>query len=37
MELNSNMLKCIQLMVYTDKQKQEIVKELDVAPNAISR
>ena len=37
MELNSNMLKCIQLMVYTDKQKQEIVKELGVAPNAISR
>ena len=37
MELNSNMLKCINLMVYTDKQKQEIAKELGVANNCISR
>ena len=31
------MLKCIELMVYTDMQKQEIAKELGVANNAISR
>lgn len=37
MALNQNMLKCIQLMVYTDMQKQEICKELGVAGNAISR
>lgn len=37
MELNANMLKCIHMMVYTDKQKQEIAKELGVANNCISR
>ena len=37
MELNANMLKCINLMVYTDKQKQESAKELGVANNCISR
>lgn len=37
MELNANMLKCINMMVYTDKQKQEIAKELGVANNCISR
>ena len=37
MELSQNMLKAIELMVYTDKQKQEIAKELGVANNAISR
>ena len=37
MELNSNMLKCIHMMVYTDKQKQEIAAELGVANNCISR
>ena len=37
MELNANMLKCINLMVYTDKQKQEIAKKLGVANNCISR
>lgn len=37
MKLNAKMLKCIQLMVYTDMQKQEIAEELDVANNAISR
>lgn len=31
------MLKCIEYMVYTDMQKQEIAKELGVANNAISR
>ena len=37
MELNANMLKCINMMVYTDKQNQEIPKELGVANNCISR
>ena len=37
MELNANMLKCINLMVYTDKQKQEIARQLGVANNCISR
>ena len=37
MKLNAKMLKCIQLMVYTDMQKQEIAEELVVANNAISR
>ena len=37
MALNQKMLKAIELMVYTDKQKQEICKELGVAGNAISR
>ena len=37
MELNANMLKCINMMVYTDKQKQEIARELGVANNCISR
>ena len=37
MKLNAKMLKCIELMVYTDMQKQEIAKELGVANNAISR
>ena len=37
MKLNAKMLKCIQLMVYTDMQKQEIAEELNVANNAISR
>ena len=37
MELNANMLKCINMMVQTDKQKQEIAKELGVANNCISR
>ncbi len=37
MALNAKMLKCIELMVYTDMQKQEIAKELGVANNAISR
>ena len=37
MQLNAKMLKCINLMVYTDMQKQEIAKELGVANNAISR
>ena len=37
MELNANMLKCINMMVYTNKQKQEIAAELGVANNCISR
>lgn len=37
MQLNAKMLRCINLMVYTDMQKQEIAKELGVANNAISR
>ena len=37
MQLNAKMLKCIELMVYTDMQKQEIARELKVANNAISR
>ena len=37
MALNAKMLKAIELMVYTDMQKQEICKELGVAGNAISR
>ena len=37
MELNANMLKCINMMVYTDKQKQQIASELGVANNCISR
>lgn len=37
MALNAKMLKCIEFMVYTDMQKQEIAKELGVANNAISR
>ena len=37
MALNAKMLKCIELMVYTDMQKQEIARELGVANNAISR
>ena len=37
MQLSAKMLKCINLMVYTDKQKQEIAKELNVAGNTISR
>lgn len=37
MKLNAKMLKCIELMVYTDMKKQDIVKKLGVAPNAISR
>lgn len=28
MNLSANMLKCINMMVYTDKQKQEIAGEL---------
>lgn len=35
--LNANMLRCIELMVYTDMLKGEIADELGVAPNAISR
>ena len=37
MKLNANMIRCIQLMVYTDMSKGDICKELGVAPNAISR
>lgn len=37
MALNQNMLKCIEMLVYTDMRKQDIVKEIGVAPNAISR
>lgn len=37
MKLNANMIKCIQLMVYTDMSKGDICKEIGVAPNAISR
>lgn len=37
MKLNANMVRCIQLMVYTDMSKGDICKELGVAPNAISR
>ena len=37
MALNAKMLKCIELMVYTDMKKQDIAKELGVANNAISR
>ncbi len=37
MKLNSKMLEAIQLMVYTDMQKQEIAKKLNVAGNTISR
>ena len=37
MELSAKMLKCINLMVYTDMQKQEIAQELNVAGNTISR
>ena len=37
MQLSAKMLKCINLMVYTDMQKQEIAEELNVAGNTISR
>ena len=37
MQLNAKMLKCIELMVYTDMRKQDIAKELGVANNCISR
>lgn len=37
MEMNANMLKCIQMMVYTDKQKQEIAQELKVSGTTVSR
>lgn len=37
MELSAKMLKCINLMVYTDKQKQEIAQELNVSGTTISR
>ena len=37
MKLNANMIRCSQLMVYTDMSKGDICKELGVAPNAISR
>lgn len=37
MQLNAKMLKCIQLMVYTDMQKQEIAEELNVSGTTISR
>lgn len=37
MELSAKMLKCINLMVYTDMQKQEIAQELNVAGTTISR
>ena len=37
MQLSAKMLKCINLMVYTDMKKQEIAEELNVAGNTISR
>ena len=37
MQLNAKMLRCINLMVYTDMKKQEIAEELNVAGNTISR
>ena len=37
MQLSAKMLKCINLMVYTDMQKQEIAEELKVAGTTISR
>lgn len=37
MNLSANMLKCINMMVYTDKQKQEIAEELGVSGSTISR
>ena len=37
MQLRAKMLKCINLMVYTDMQKQEIAEELNVSGTTISR
>ena len=37
MQLSAKMLRCIELMVYTDMKKQDIAKELGVANNYISR
>ena len=37
MQLSAKMLKCINLMVYTDMKKQEIAEGLNVAGNTISR
>ena len=37
MQLNAKMLRCINLMVYTDMQKQEIAQEINVAGTTISR
>ena len=34
--LNNKQLKCIELMVYSDKLKQEIAEELKVSPATIS-
>ena len=34
--LNTNMLRCIELMVYTDKLKGEIASELGVRPETVT-